>query len=151
MVADTANDGDERSRRGLGDFSMLYIHTAHRVGLIWPKYPYFFKKNACGMWVACSAFFFTVFFFSSVFFRHPIFMSVAFVVLMPEGVVAYRNHLLLDSFGPIMQHGTKHKNRTIHMALLVRVSCRPGGGRFGWRGALTVSDLSQGMFWHVVD
>lgn len=54
--------------------------------------------------------------------RHPICMCIAVLVLMPEGVVAYRNHLLLDSFGPIMQHGTKHKNRTIHMALQVRCS-----------------------------
>lgn len=46
-------------------------------------------------------------------------MSLAFAVFMPQGVVAYRNHLLLDALGPIMQHGTKHKNRAIHMMLQV--------------------------------
>lgn len=48
-------------------------------------------------------------------------MSLAFVVLMPEGVVAYRNHLLLDSLSPIMSNGIKAKKRTIHLTLQVRV------------------------------
>ena len=47
-------------------------------------------------------------------------MALAFMVLMPEGVVAYKNHLLLDSFGPIMSNGAKAKNRTIHMTLQAR-------------------------------
>lgn len=47
-------------------------------------------------------------------------MALAFMVIMPEGVVAYKNHLLLDSFGPIMSNGAKAKNRTIHMTLQAR-------------------------------
>lgn len=46
-------------------------------------------------------------------------MAIGFMVLMPEGVVAYRNTLLLDALSPIMQHGTKAKKRTIHMTLQV--------------------------------
>lgn len=53
---------------------------------------------------------------------HPTCMALAFMVLMPEGVVAYKNHLLLDSFGPIMSNGAKAKNRTIHMTLQVLAS-----------------------------
>lgn len=48
-------------------------------------------------------------------------MTIAFMVLIPEGVVAYRNTLLLDSLSPIMQHGTKAKKRTIHMTLQVSI------------------------------
>lgn len=54
-------------------------------------------------------------------------MVLAFVVLMPEGVVAYRNHLLLDSLSPIMSHGIKAKKRTIHATL--QVSRRQSLGR----------------------
>lgn len=52
--------------------------------------------------------------------RHATCMALAFAVLMPEGVVAYRNHLLLDSLSPIMSNGTKAKKRTIHLTLQVR-------------------------------
>ena len=46
-------------------------------------------------------------------------MAIAFMALMPEGIVAYKNTLLLDSLSPIMEHGTKAKKRTIHMTLQV--------------------------------
>ncbi|CAM9314487.1 unnamed protein product [Pylaiella littoralis] len=53
---------------------------------------------------------------------HATCMSLAFMVLMPEGVVAYRNHLLLDSLSPIMSNGIKAKKRTIHLTLQVLAS-----------------------------
>ncbi|CAM9265706.1 unnamed protein product [Choristocarpus tenellus] len=59
---------------------------------------------------------------------HPICMSLAFVVLMPEGIVAYRNTFLLDVFSPIMQHGSKFKKRTIHMTIQLMMAGFAGLG-----------------------
>ncbi|CAN0512522.1 unnamed protein product [Ectocarpus sp. 12 AP-2014] len=61
---------------------------------------------------------------------HATCMALAFVVLMPEGVVAYRNHLLLDSLSPIMSNGTKAKKRTIHLTLQVLASMFAALGLF---------------------
>jgi hypothetical protein len=40
---------------------------------------------------------------------HPLCMIVGTGVLLPEGIVAFKNHFLLDSFSPIMQHTKRTK------------------------------------------
>lgn len=53
----------------------------------------------------------------TIFSFHPIFMSVAFALCLPEGLMVYRNKVLFDILSPIMAHGSRTKIRTIHLTL----------------------------------
>lgn len=40
---------------------------------------------------------------------HPLCMIIACGIFIPEGIIAYKNHFLLESFAPIMQHSKRAK------------------------------------------
>lgn len=54
--------------------------------------------------------------------RHPLFMGLGCVLFMAEGVLAYRNRVLVNIFAPIMQHTKKRKARSLHQFLHVSLS-----------------------------
>lgn len=48
---------------------------------------------------------------------HPICMSIGTIIFFAEGIVAYRNRSLTETFSPIMQHNKKIKTRVIHQTM----------------------------------
>lgn len=48
---------------------------------------------------------------------HPLCMILACALFFPEGIVAYKNHFLLESLSPIMQHTKRVKVRAIHQTI----------------------------------
>lgn len=53
----------------------------------------------------------------SLFSFHPLCMIFACCFFIPEGIVAYKNHFLLESLSPIMQHTKRVKVRAIHQTM----------------------------------
>lgn len=53
--------------------------------------------------------------------RHPLFMGLGCLLFMAEGVLVYRNRVLVNVFSPIMQHTKKRKARSLHQFLHVSV------------------------------
>lgn len=48
---------------------------------------------------------------------HPICMSIGTLIFFGEGLVAYRNRSMVETFSPIMQHNKKIKVRVIHQTM----------------------------------
>lgn len=48
---------------------------------------------------------------------HPICMTIGTVIFFAEGIVTYKNKMLLEIFSPIMQHNKRIKIRVIHQTL----------------------------------
>lgn len=48
---------------------------------------------------------------------HPICMSIGTFIFFAEGIVAYRNRSMVETFSPIMQHNKKIKVRVIHQTM----------------------------------
>ncbi len=53
----------------------------------------------------------------SLFSFHPLCMIFSCCLFIPEGIVAYKNHFLLESLSPIMQHSKRMKVRAIHQTM----------------------------------
>eukprot|EP01038_Epipyxis_sp_PR26KG_P007103 gene7103-9692_t len=50
---------------------------------------------------------------------HPTCMVIGGLVFIGEGIVAYRNNVLLDTLSPIMQHTKRTKVRSIHQTMQI--------------------------------
>jgi len=63
---------------------------------------------------------------------HPVFMTIGSILFAGEGIIAYRNGVLLDTFSPIMQHNKITKVRAIHQ------SCQILGASFLFLGLMFI-------------
>lgn len=53
----------------------------------------------------------------TLFSMHPLCMTIGTLIFIAEGVAAYRNRILVETFSPIMAHSLRAKNRSIHQML----------------------------------
>eukprot|EP01041_Mallomonas_annulata_P008897 gene8897-18415_t len=53
----------------------------------------------------------------TLFSMHPLCMTIGVLIFIASGLIEFKNHFLIDTFGPLMQHTRKTKIRNIHKTL----------------------------------